>query len=99
MKKLRMKYLDNNHYVISGKAAAYLCRTTTYVHAVCALNTGKLPRCGRERRVSYASFEFWLKRTVTQNKVVWSLVPDYPVMDNNHKLIFQLVKANGGLVK
>ena len=73
MKRLYMKYIDNNFYEISGKAAAALCRDTQYVHAYAALNVGKVPVAGYEKRVFFAGFVFWLKKTVTRGRNVWAL--------------------------
>lgn len=60
MKKINARYIDNNFYQISGKAASFLCG-------------GKLPKIGYEKGVSFAGFKFWCKRTMIQGKTVWAL--------------------------
>ncbi len=54
-------YLDNSHYLISGKRAGMLCK-----------EYGGLPRHGYERKVLWEGIEYWISRTQHQNKQVWT---------------------------
>jgi len=92
MKRLNMKYLDNNHYIISGKAAHFIA------HKYANRN---VPKVGYKIKLQIGFYVFWLKRTVDQGKVVWTLHNvnqyDMPYMGNInlHCELFKQVKEKG----
>jgi len=61
--KINLKYLDNNHYLISRNAAVFLCKQLDQ----------PLPRLGYERLVAHEGEMYWCKRTIHNGKQVWCL--------------------------
>ena len=52
--------IDTGWYKMSAKRAGRLC-------------DHKLPRHGYEKRVTYAGYDWWIARTTTVGKQVWSI--------------------------
>ncbi len=67
---INVKLISPYGYRLSSKAAAMLCRLpANTMHS----STGKLPRLGWQRHLTFAGKSWWLSRTPHEGKTVWWL--------------------------
>ena len=62
--KIAMKHIDNGWYAIAPSVAGKLAKASPH---------GRLPKHGYEIKVEYEGKKYWLARTTTWGKTVWSL--------------------------
>ena len=82
--KIKVKYLDNNFYMVSAQAAAKLLRAYADNSACTDWDKRRiLPREGYQRKAiirtaivgtsEFYALEMWITRTVNNSKTVWAV--------------------------